>query len=77
LRREGELFREIRGLAQTAGEQRWREYLESPTLPLGDPALAIRDDLPLVEYPLHLRRRLQADGFANDLPHPGYDWQLP
>jgi hypothetical protein len=73
-RREGRLWSEIRGLARSSGERRWLEYIESHRLPTGDSRLAIRDDFPIVEYPLHLRRLLKAMNFRERLPQPRYDW---
>jgi len=77
LRREGELWAEIRQLREAAGEGRWLEYIRTHQLPLGDSRITIRDDFPIIEYPHHLRTLVKGMHFAQALPRPRYDWQRP
>jgi spermidine synthase len=71
LSQKDELRNEIRNFRTMIGEDGWRRYIEASQLPLADSQVTIRDDLPLVEYPVQLRKRLDTMGFNATLPQPG------
>jgi spermidine synthase len=71
LRQQGRLWEEIRNFRKTIGEDQWVRYIENCQLALATSKVTIRDDFPIVEYPVQLRRRLDSIGFTAVLPKPG------
>ncbi len=73
--REGPLWEEIRHFRRTVGEMRWLDHIRSYNLPMADSRITIRDDFPIVEYPLRIRARLRDLNFTSTLPQPRYEWK--
>lgn len=76
LRQQGQLWEEIRNLRKMIGEGQWVRYIENCQLALANSKVTIRDDFPIVEYPVQLRERLDAIGFTAFLPKPGLSLSL-
>ncbi len=74
IKQDGELQVEIRTFFQKIGDEKWAEYLEPSQLALAGSEVTIRDDFPIVEYPRHLRKRLDSMNFTTSLPWPDYNW---
>jgi len=71
LSQSGELWEEIRSFRKMIGEDQWVRYIENCRLALANSKVTIRDDFPIVEYPVQLRELLDSIGFRASLPKPG------
>jgi spermidine synthase len=67
---KGALWNEIRQYSESVGKEKWQRYTEPSNLVLANSNVAIHDNFPIVEYPVHLRRILEAMDFKTYLPQP-------
>jgi spermidine synthase len=67
---KGELWNEVRHFGESVGKERWLRYTEPSSLVLANSNVTIHDNYPIVEYPVHLRRILEAMDFKAYLPQP-------
>ena len=76
LKQERKLRQEIRNFRKTMGEETWLRYLQPLPTTLAGSRVTICGDFPIVEYPIHLQKHLDAVGFAAFFPQLGLSLSL-